>query len=158
MESDYYSRIAGGYDELYGPEQAEKLGIISKYISNTERMLDVGAGSGISLKFFPDIILLDPSFALLKKAGGKRICCVAEHLPIKDNSIKGIISVTALHHTDIDIVISEFKRVMTPDASMAITLLKCSTNIGSMMQKLIGNFRLKKIDCGKDILLLKHIK
>ena len=158
MESDYYSKIADGYDELYGSEQAEKLGIISKYIGNSKRMLDIGAGPGISHKFFPDAILLDQSFALLKKASGRRVCCVAEHLPIKNNSINCIISVTALHHTDIDVVISEFKRVMKPNASMAITLLKYSNNLGSMMKKLISNFRLKKIDCGKDILLFKRVK
>lgn len=63
-----YDLIAGGYNELYGEEQLNKLSIIKKNIkiSKKTKILDVGCGTGISSNFGCFIIGIDPSFRLLE--------------------------------------------------------------------------------------------
>lgn len=145
----YYDKIAKGYDELYSEEQLEKLKKIKKYVKKGS-LLDVGAGTGISTKFFEDICdctALDPSKDMLKHYKGKKFVGKAEKLPFKDKTFDNVISVTALHHCDVDKAIKEMLRVVKKDGVVIVTILKKSGI----------RLKYKEIDIGKDWLyLIKH--
>ncbi len=149
MDMKYYDEISKGYDELYGKEQLEKLNKIKKYIKKGS-LLDVGAGTGISTRFFEDICectALDPSEEMLNHYNGKKVVGKAEELPFKDKSFDNVICVTALHHCDIDKAIKEMLRVVKKDGVVIVTLLKKSNK----------ELNYEKIDIGKDWLyLIKH--
>lgn len=145
----YYDKIAKGYDELYEEEQLEKLKQVKKYIKKGS-LLDIGAGTGISTKYFEDICdctALDPSKEMLKHYKGKKIVGNAEKLPFPDKSFDNVICITALHHCDIDKAIKEMLRVVKDDGIVIVTLLKKSKK----------RLKYKEIDAGKDWLyLVKH--
>lgn len=152
---EYYNTISKSYNELHGEEQIEKAKIILKYIKPKGLLLDIGAGTGISTKLFEkycDCIALDPSKKLLDQYKGKKILGKAEKLPFPDNHFDAIISLTSLHHSNIKKALKEIERVAKPKAQIAITILKKS----KIDLTLFKDF--KKIDCGKDWLLIKHTK
>lgn len=152
----YYNAIAKGYNELYGEEQIEKLKKIYKYIKDYIKsdslLLDVGAGTGVSTKFFEKYckcIALDPSKKMLEKYEGEKIIGKAEKLPFEDKKFDIVISITALHHCNIDKALKEMLRVVKDDGIIAVTLLKKSNK----------RLNYKEIDIGKDYLyLIKHRK
>lgn len=142
----YYDKISKGYDELYEEEQLEKLKKIKKYIKKGS-LLDVGAGTGISTKFFEDICdctALDPSEEMLKNYNGKKVVGKAEELPFGDKSFDNVISITALHHCGIDKAIKEMLRVVKDDGVVIVTLLKKSKK----------ELDYERVDIGKDWLYL----
>ncbi len=122
---EYYNKIAKGYNELHKEEQLKKIKIIKQNIKIKQPVLDIGAGTGISSEPFK-AIALDPAINMLKQYKGKKVVGKAENLPFKDNTFNTIISVTALHHTNIKKALKEIKRVATKDAQIAITILKKS--------------------------------
>ena len=151
---EYYNKIAKSYNELYKEEQLEKVKIILKYIKPKGKLLDIGAGTGISTKPFKkycNCTALDPSKELLKQYKGKKIVGKAEKLPFPDNNFDIIISVTALHHTNIKKALSEIKRVAKPNAQIAITILKKSKAAKNL--NLFKDF--KKINSKKDWIFIK---
>jgi ubiquinone/menaquinone biosynthesis C-methylase UbiE len=155
---DYYSNIAEGYNELYSEEQLIKLKVVKEKIKGDGLVLDIGSGTGLSRSFFNDLIQLDPSFGLLEKSSGMRVCALAEHLPFKDNVFGSVISVTSLHHTDIKKVIPEIQRVSKPDASFAFSILKRSKNFRDIVSTLKKKLKLNKEEIEKDLVLFKHVE
>ncbi len=146
-----YDTIAEGYDELYGEEQERKLKKIAYVIKG--RVLDIGAGTGIVAKHFPNVVSLDPSWKMLKKAPGLKVLGMAEYLPFKADSFDTIVSLTALHHTHITKVIQELKRLKPKQ--MAFSILKKSKQCESIvnhMQKAFPNVEI--IEEEKDIILI----
>ena len=150
----YYNTIAKSYNELHGQEQLEKAQIILKYIKPKGILLDIGAGTGITTKLFEKYcrcIALDPSEKLIEQYQGEKIISIAEKIPFPDNYFDTIISITALHHTNIKKALKEILRVAKQDAHIAITVLKKS----KVNLSLFKNF--KKIDCGKDWLFINEL-
>ena len=99
----YYDKISPGYDKLYEEEQKKKLDIISKHFIPKEVMLDLGAGTCIGAKYFNvNVVSVDPSAQMLKKGISKRIVAKAEKLPFKKNTFNSVLSLTAIHHFDVD--------------------------------------------------------
>ena len=148
----YYDIISPSYEELYGEEQLQKARIILDHITPRGLLLDIGAGTGLCTKLFEPYcmcIALDPSFALLKKYHGFKILGEAEALPFPDHHFDTIISLTALHHTDVHRSLKEIFRVAKNDAQIALTILKKS----KVDLRLFKDF--KKIDIGKDWLFIK---
>ncbi len=144
---EYYNKISKGYNELHKQEQLEKISIIKKHLKKPYKLtLDIGAGTGISSKPFK-AIALDPSINMLKQYKGKKVLAKAENLPFKDNTFNTIISVTALHHSNIKQALKEINRVAKKDAQIALTILKKS-------KIHIPNY-LKKIEESKDYIYLK---
>ena len=145
----YYNQISKGYNELYGEEQLEKVKLIKKYIKPKGLLLDIGAGTGICTKEFEkycNCIALDPSEELLKQYKGNKIIGKAEELPFKDKIFDTIISITALHHSEINKSLKEIKRVSKPNAQIAITILNKS-------RIKIKNYK-KKIETQKDTIYI----
>lgn len=148
----YYDCIAKGYDELYGDEQIEKAKKILENLKPGGLLLDVGAGSGLATREFEEYftcIALDPSEKLLSKYKGYKMIGMAEELPFLDNYFDVVISITALHHSDLKKALEEIKRVVRDNGQIAITILKKS----QVNLSLFKDF--KKIDIGKDWLFLK---
>ncbi|MEM4245103.1 MAG: class I SAM-dependent methyltransferase [Candidatus Nanoarchaeia archaeon] len=152
---DYYSKIAEGYDRLYAEEQLAKLKIIKEEIRRRGLVLDVGSGSGLSRHFFKNVVQLDPSVGLLKKSCGFRVCGVAEYLPFKDHVFDSVISVTSLHHTDVEKAVEEIRRVAKLRACLGFSILKRSKNFFKIVSLLKSKFRLKEKDSDKDLILIQ---
>ncbi len=155
---DYYSGIADGYEKLHSEEQLKKLSLIRKHFRPKAPLLDIGAGTGIAIRFFNvDGVALDPSEGLLKQYGGKKAVGVAESLPFPDRTFNSIVSLTALHHVnDVDKAISEIKRVSKEGCIYAFTILKKARNFQELKAKLEDNFKLKGIDEEKDLILVSR--
>lgn len=151
---DYYDKIAEGYDELHKEEQEKKLKIIKEHLKTKGLILDIGAGTGLSLKYFKNIVLLDPSEEMLKKAKGTKVVAKVENIPFPDKTFDAVISVTALHHADIKKAVKEIKRVSKDNCKYAFTILKRSKKYDLIKKELKKNFRLREIDEERDCILV----
>ncbi len=157
--ADYYSDIAEGYDNLHREEQLKKLKLLAKYFKPKGRMLDIGAGTGISTKFFRNVeaVALDPSEGMLKHYVGENAVGDAEHIPFPDKSFDSIISITALHHVkDAGKAAAEIRRVAKEDAVFAFTILKKAKNADELREKLKKEFGLEEIEEEKDYILFSR--
>ncbi|MFH1638415.1 MAG: class I SAM-dependent methyltransferase [Candidatus Woesearchaeota archaeon] len=155
----YYSDIAEGYDELHREEQIKKLKLLAKHFKPKGRMLDIGAGTGISTSFFNnvDAVALDPSEDMLNHFDGEKAIGDAEHLPFPDKSFDSIISVTALHHVkNVGKAAAEIMRVAKDDAAFAFTILKKAKNSEELREKLKKIFDLEEIEEEKDYILFSR--
>ena len=159
MPSEYYSSIAKGYNELHREEQLKKLKIIARHIKPMGLLLDIGAGTGISTSFFKvKAVALEPSEEMLKQYKGEKAIGKAEGIPFPDKTFNTIISITALHHADIDKAIREIKRVSKEGCVYAFTILKKAKNAEEIKQKLKKAFNLKELDENeKDYILISKI-
>lgn len=117
---NYYDKIAEGYEELHEEEQLEKIEIIKQKlnINPTDKLLDVGCGSGITTRPWGCVRYgIDTSKKLLEKAikndkKGKYMPAHAEKIPFPDNSFDIVISITAIQNfEDIEKGLKEIKRV-----------------------------------------------
>ncbi len=158
---NYYDRTSEGYDALHEEEQLGKLRIIDREATITGLILDVGAGTCIAAKYFAkkgkQVISLDPSAKLLKQGKGITIVGKAEAIPFKDRMFNTVISLTALHHCDLEKALREIKRVARDDATIAISFLKQSPKLQefeALFEKIIGDK--KKIDAEKDFIYIKR--
>lgn len=152
----YYNQIAKSYNELHGKEQIQKAKLILKHIKPKGKLLDIGAGTGIATKLFEpycDCTALDPSQELLKQYTRKKIIGKAESLPFKDKTFDTIISLTALHHTDLKQAIKEINRVAKNNGIIAISFLKKSKKLNQAKQ-LLKNY--KQIEQEKDLIFIKQ--
>ena len=152
---DYYSSIAKGYDELHKEEQLKKLQIIAKHIKPKGLLLDIGAGTGISTSFFKvKAVALEPSEEMLKQYDGEKVIAKAESIPFPDKTFNTIISITALHHADIEKAIKEIRRVSKEGCIYAFTILKKAKNAVEIKKALKKAFNLKELDEEKDYILV----
>ena len=130
---NYYSQTAQGYNELHGTEQKKKAELINSRMDFSGLLLDIGAGTGISTKEFSrtvETIALDPSIEMLKQAPGLKVCARAEELPFKENVFDSIVSLTALHHADIEKAFSEIQRVSGKEAKIAVSFFRRAKKLG----------------------------
>lgn len=150
-----YNEIAKGYDELYYQEQLDKLNLIKQNFKFKGKILDIGAGTGIISKHFDNVTSLDPAEELLKQAKGETVLGKAEQLPFPDKTFDTIVSLTALHHCDIDKAIEEIKRV-SKKQNYVFTVLKKAKHFKEIVNKLKNNFNLKEINEKKDLILVSQ--
>lgn len=148
---EYYSKIAKGYDELYKEEQISKIELIKSNIKLNGLILDIGSGTGVSRHYFKNLIQLDPSLGMLEQSEGVLVLGKAEKIPFKDSTFNSIISLTALHHTDIKKAVEEIKRVAKPGCKFAFSVLKKSSKLDEIKKELHKNFDLKEIEHEKDL-------
>lgn len=155
MPSDYYSSIARGYNRLHKEEQLKKLEIIARHIKPKAPLLDIGAGTGISTSFFKvKAVALEPSEKMIRHYKGEKVIAKAESIPFPDKSFNTIISITALHHADIEKAIKEIKRVSNDECIYAFTILKKARGAVEIKEKLKKEFNLKEADEEKDYILV----
>ncbi len=156
----YYDTIAPGYTELYRDEQLAKARFIqSKFIARGN-LLDIGAGTGISSELFiphvDTVTLLDPSKALLDQCSfpSTKIIGYAEHLPFPDKSFDTIISLTALHHCNLQKALAEIERIAKPGAWIAISILKQSA--AASQHSLFISFHYTLYENDKDLFFIQQ--
>tara|TARA_Y100000031_G_C7998126_1_gene282314 strand:- start:65 stop:538 length:474 start_codon:yes stop_codon:yes gene_type:complete len=156
---NYYDEISEGYDELHREEQEKKLEIIKKHLKvrKTDRLLDVGCGSGLSSGFDCQVIGIDPSFKLLEKSFTNKVHGYGEYLPFKDDSFDIVVSITALQNfEDIELGLSEMKRVGMD--RFVISFLRKSDKREKIMGLVMKYFTVEKvIDEEKDVILFLSI-
>jgi ubiquinone/menaquinone biosynthesis C-methylase UbiE len=161
--TDYYNKIAPSYNKLHMEEQLKKAEIIRKEILKKKTsgiLLDIGGGTGISTEIFTEnfeCILIDPSEKLLElgPVNVEKILGQAEELPFGKEKIDIIISITALHHSDIKKALKEIKRVAKPDAVIIISFLKKSSKLNdfrALFKEFFPNSR--EIEEEKDVIFL----
>ena len=153
----YYNKISKGYNELHEQEQLKKIEIIKKYLKVSGKLLDIGAGTGISTKHFmenADCTSLDPNEEMLKQSPAKRVVGKAEELPFKENTFDAIIAVTSFHHFNLEKAVKEIKRVSKPTTKYAFTVLKKAKDFRKIRDFLKKNFNLHEFDEEKDIILI----
>jgi len=150
----YYSAISKGYNELYEKEQIEKINLIKDNIELNGPILDIGSGTGFSRELFKDIMQLEPCLEMINQSKGNLICGRAENLPFKDNTFNSIISITSLHHTNIEQAIEEIRRVAKPKCRFVFSILKKSKQFHKIKTKLHQNFNLKEIEHKKDLIFI----
>jgi ubiquinone/menaquinone biosynthesis C-methylase UbiE len=146
----YYDSIALGYNRLHRGEQIKKIKIISSelIIKKTDRLLDVGCGTGFSFDFLECISYgVDPSDKMLKLCtdkNAKLFCAGAENLPFEDNFFDIVISVTAIHNfKDAKKGILEMRRV--GKSQFAFSVLKKAKNFEVINEIIISSFSIIKI-------------
>ena len=148
---NFYKLIAKGYNELYRQEQKIKLNIIKENlkIKNTDLLLDIGCGAGLSSDFNCKVIGIDPSIELLQQNKEKhKILAKAENIPFKDKVFDKVISVTSMHNfNNINKSINEIKRVGKKD--FAFSILKKSSRFDYIEKIIKKRFNLRKIIDGK---------
>ena len=123
MKDNYYDKISKSYNELHGEEQKKKMQIVLKYLPKNPKqrsILDVGCGTGLSTP--NEQCGIDPSEELIKQHIGysdgrtnkqpmRIFLGSAEKMQFKDKQFNYVISLTALHHCDIEKALNEIKRV-----------------------------------------------
>ncbi len=156
---DYYNKIADSYNGLYLDEQLEKLKIISKNIKvkSSDKLLDIGCGTGISANFFKcSSTGIDSSRKMIKKGSGNLIYGKAEKLLFKDKTFDIILCVTAVHNfQNPEKALKEMLRVKKDKAQVVITILKKSKNF-QKIKKLVEKYfkEVKEVDSDKDVILI----
>ena len=129
------------------------MAIILKHLKPHGKLLDIGAGTGISTEPFLKVCecyALDPSAEMLKFSKAQHnILGGAEHLPFPDKFFDVVISLSALHLVDFKKSMAEINRVAKEDAQIALTFLKKARN----RPKSIQGF--KKFDEERDVIFIR---
>ena len=144
-------------------EQEAKLRLIKANISvkASDKLLDVGCGTGITSQFSEYdcfVVGADPSIKLLQKAeknGLKdRVCAEAENLPFKDHSFDIVISITAIQNFhDIEKGLKEIRRVGKD--RFVLSFLKRSPKKDIITKNIKKLFKVvKEIEEEKDIIFI----
>ena len=167
---EYYNNIAPSYEGLHKEEQLIKLSLIRKELENlkikfnsTDRLLDVGCGTGISTKFWGytniDKVGIDPAEKLIEIAQTKDLKSQyfiesAENLPFEDNLFDFVTSITAIQNfTNIIEGLQEIKRVAKK--YIILTILKKSTHLEEIIKHIRDNLNIiKEIEEDKDLILI----
>ena len=160
---NYYNEISQGYEELHREEQLEKIEIIKKFLKpvKTDKLLDVGCGTGISTTSWNcEIYGLDSSIKLLDMAkeknhpNAKWILASSQKIPFRDNFFDYVISVTALgNFEDIDKGLSEIKRV--GKNNFILTFLKHSPKKEKIIKLIRSKFKvLKEYEQKNDLIFI----
>ncbi len=159
----YYDEISEGYEELHKEEQLKKVKIILNKLNlkKTDKLLDVGCGTGLYLDLFDcDVTGIDPSEKLLEQYHGEHqvILGSAESLDFPDNSFDIVMSITAIHNfDDIEQGLKEIQRVGKD--RFVFSVLKRSPKY-DIIEKLINELFIvdEKIEEDKDYLFFTHRK
>jgi len=152
-EPDYYAEIAEGYDRLHKEEQLRKMKLLLAHfpISPSEKLLDVGCGTGFTLDNWPTkhVTGAEPSAAMIKQAPplrqAKIIHVRAEDMSIlDDHEFDVVVSLTAIHNfTSIEAGLKEMQRVGRK--KFAFTILKKSAKLDEIDRLIRQHFHVKEV-------------
>lgn len=152
----YYNSISRGYNQLHGEEQAAKASLIKANCNLHGLLLDIGAGTGAATALFAgnaECIALDPAIEMLEQFLGLKVVARAEQLPFKENSFDCVVSLTALHHADMERAREEIERVAKENAAIAVSFFK-RTKAFQLAKRLFKGFT--EIDSEEDLIFVKQ--
>ncbi len=152
MNDNYKENVKNRFNEL-APSYSnnavnfiknKRLRLIKKYINKTDKILEIGCGSGNLLKNIAceNITGLDISNKMIDECkkicpNGNFIVGDAENLPFKNNSFdKVIISEVLYYLPDLNKAIKEAFRVLKKDGLLLITSLNKKYNLVKIIVKL----------------------
>jgi ubiquinone/menaquinone biosynthesis C-methylase UbiE len=123
----FYNRTAEVYDLRHSSPDTllirrKELSLIKKFAKG--RVLDFGCGTGYHLSHMDDVIGLDISEEMLKKAKkkGRPLILSEEQLPLKDSSLETIFCLlTVINMTDYKKLVNEFSRVLKPGGRIIVS-------------------------------------
>lgn len=122
----YFDRFAPLYDLLLPETDAAPLEAgLSRSDRPVECVLDLGGGTGRAARVLSDAtVVLDGSNPMLIEARSRGLRTVqgdVRHLPLRDESVDGVVSVDAVHHFPaVATVIEEAGRVLRPGGALVI--------------------------------------
>lgn len=117
--AEYYDKLAGVYDELYGQEQVVKYLKALAYIKG-ERVLDVGCGTGLGASVLSPryVLCVDISLGMLRRArdiGVDVLAADAYRLPIRPRSFDAALAITVFEKLEDAGVLREFADVVVAE-------------------------------------------
>tara|TARA_Y100000310_G_scaffold177051_1_gene177149 strand:- start:4749 stop:5246 length:498 start_codon:yes stop_codon:yes gene_type:complete len=163
MTDKYYNEMSESYNELHGEEQINKARLILKEILKKKKrgiLLDVGGGTGVATEIFTenfDCIIIDPSEKLLEQGSPniEKILASAEEIPFAADRFDVVVSMTSLHHADLEKALDEIMRVAKSDALVVVSFLKKSQKLGEFKRLFYNRFEnAREIEEAKDIIFL----
>ena len=121
-----FSSIAKIYEKISNQYTVNRRAESFK-ISPSELILEVGSGTGmISDLIDRQIICSDISYEMCKESAKKHmnvICCDAEKLPIRENSLNGIVSTEVIYYlNNPNVFIKDSVRILKKDGKLMITI------------------------------------
>jgi len=85
-------------------------GLVENEITAMDRVIEVGAGAGISQLFIDKAILRTDLFSFENRVSGDNDC---HNLKYKENEFNGLIAIDVLHHlAEPTVALGEFKRIV----------------------------------------------
>lgn len=145
-----FSDNANNYSSLANTQKIiakDLLGFSKQYISQSNRILDIGCGTGTLGKLMPsfDIVQIDIAEGMCRQARGnghKTILADMDEMPFEDNSFDVMISSMTLQWSfDMNKTMVELKRVLKPGGKLSFSLLLDSSFISmKRMAELDGVF------------------
>ena len=151
-----YDRFASRYEEIFEQRQREKIERLSQVISFVPNghFLDAGCGTGLASRILGrPFVSLDRSLGMLSQAPGPRVRGDITALPFLTNSFDLIVSISVvLDSTPMDMAFQEFFRVLKPNGTLAVSLLKTEdlTRAEFLLNDLFNQHSLR-IDLGPDL-------
>ncbi len=144
-----YDSTARSYEGLHKEEQLNKIRIICSEIKpgSSDKLLNIGCGPYFSSPFFNcKKYGIDPSEELLAMAKDAEVKVgMAEDLPYVDNFFDYVISISALHHAEIDKALAEIKRVAKKEARIVLSILRKSAKHDEFVAAIQKIFSIEKI-------------
>ena len=121
-----FSSIAKIYEKISNQYTVNRRAESFK-ISPSELILEVGSGTGmISDLIDQQIICSDISYEMCQESAKKHmnvICCDAEKLPIRENSLNGIVSTEVIYYlNNPNVFIKDSVRILKKDGKLMITI------------------------------------
>ena len=127
---NYYNEFSKNYDNFYQELQFEKYNIVlANETTFPEWVLDHGGGTGLLAQWlnYP-VLTMDISEAMIRKGLKGKINAPAvvadmNHIPFRNNSIKTILSFTALQNSsNIIQSLNEVLRIIETDGKLFLTI------------------------------------
>jgi ubiquinone/menaquinone biosynthesis C-methylase UbiE len=155
----YYDDISEGYEELHGEEQLKKIKLIKQHFhpNKTEKLLDVGCGTGLTTEPWDcKRHGIDPAKKLIARARQQDKIeyqiAPAEDIPYPVNYFDHVISITAIQNfNDIKLGLNEIMRV--GKESFVLSALKKSRKMDKIKKLIYEIFKVnKEIEEDKDLI------